>query len=57
MATLVVDGGSGEGEGSGIVLSGVQKLSLETGAARGQTRCPSPFIGPAGGVSSAPSCP
>jgi len=57
VATLVVDGGSGEGEGSGIVLSGVQKLSLETGAARGQTRCPSPFIGPAGGVSSAPSCP
>jgi len=55
VATLVVDGGSSEGEESGIDLSGVKTLRLATGVAGGETRCSSSFIGPAGGVSSVPS--
>ena len=57
VAILVVDDGSREGEGSGIHLSGVDTSRLSTGAAGGKTACSSPFIGLAGGVSSAPSCP
>jgi len=57
VATLVVDGGSREGEGLGIVLSGVQTSSLETGAARGETGRLPLFISLTGGVSLAPWCP